>query len=234
MTASRIVIALALAAGLGWSAGCEKLSPSTSKPVPKPAMPATEPSVAETPSFASANQGQAPAVEEKLEVLEERWPDGKLKSQRHAKRDKNGDVIPHGPARAWYEDSQLKAQGEYVNGLRKGLWTYWHPNGQKSGEGQMADDRLQGPWTYWHPNGQRKAERHWVDDLQHGPNTAWYENGQKAEVGYFVEGKPHGLFVSWLEDGKQYKEVQWDNGKLVSEKTFNHENSDQPTPDAGS
>ena len=244
MIASRVATALALVAGLVWSGGCEKTSPSTSEenrasvelpvsapgaePVPAageaPATPEVAPTEAEeTPAVdvplpvAPTGEGRLAADDKGLEVVEERWPDGKLKSQAQVRRDPDGNVVKHGTYRSWYENGQITVRGQLVDGKGEGTWVYWHPNGRKKADGQWHNDMAQGLWTYWYENGWKKAEKHWVDGVLNGPCTTWYDNSQKAEVSNLVDGKPHGLIQAWDRQGVSLPAVMWEHGKRVGE-----------------
>ena len=252
MIASRGAVVLAMIAGLVWSGGCEKTSPSTSeenrvsverparasdaepdatvgegpaKAAPEPAAgeplatPKEEPTpAADTPlPAAPAGEGQLAADDEGSEVIEERWPSGKLKSQTHVKRDQDGNPVKHGTYRSWYENGQITVRGQLVNSNGEGTWVYWHPNGRKKAEGDWRNNMVQGLWTYWYGNGQKKAEKHWVDGVQNGPCTTWYDSGQKAKVCSFVDGKPHGLLQTWNRDGVSLPSSTWEHGKWLGE-----------------
>ncbi|MFH0982223.1 MAG: hypothetical protein V2A79_11870 [Planctomycetota bacterium] len=226
-------LTLALVAGLAWCIGCEKSPSAPPAPARESIKPGAQPPVEESapgakreplPPVTSPDRSRASRPDESpppqpgTEVVEERWPNGGLKSQQPVKRGPDGTTLPHGTYRSWYEDGQPKARGEFADGKHEGVWTYWHSNGQKKGEGAWHNDRIQGRWTYWYDNGQKKAESGWVDGAQHGDYTSWYESGKKAEEGHFVEGKAHGLFITWNRDGTSYAETRFEHGKKVEEK----------------
>ena len=229
MNRLRATMALVLAVSLGWLAGCQKTPPAVgekpqvSNQLPSPptarAPAATEsrPAAplsgegAAAPAGASEPAGAGPAV------VEERYPNGKLMSQKHMKRDAEGKEIPHGLYQSWWENGQLRSQGEHVNGKTQGVWTYWHANGAKKGEGVLREEKPEGVWTYWYENGQKMAERTWVNGVLNGPHTTWHDNGQKADTANFVDGKPHGIVLTWDLDGVPQAPLRFEHGVKIED-----------------
>ena len=54
----------------------------------------------------------------------------------------------------YYENGQIKLEGNYKDNKRDGKWTYWYENGQIEQEGNYKDHKQDGKWTWWHENGQ--------------------------------------------------------------------------------
>lgn len=206
---------------LGWAAACKKdaAGPSEGAPPSAPSQPAeSAPNELEEASpapAASVRNAGSVTPEEGLELEEERWPDGTLKTQKYVRRSADGSPVIHGPYRSWYENGQLRARGDFVDGIREGAWSYWHSNGQLSGEGALRNDRADGPWTYWHDNGQKAKEQHWKVGLAHGPYRSWFQDGQQAEEGHFVDGQPHGVFRAWDPEGNPLGSTTYEHGIRV-------------------
>jgi len=158
-----------------------------------------------------------PTGREELEVVEEHWPSGALKSKKQVKRGEGGVEIGHGTYESWYETGQPQARGGFKDGDREGLWIYWHSTGEKKAEGLWSKKGIQGLWVYWYETGQKKLERTWVDGIPNGPQVLWYESGQKAREEGFLDGKSHGVIRSWHENGDPMPEVRFENGRRVKD-----------------
>jgi hypothetical protein len=44
--------------------------------------------------------------------------------------DASGRSVKSGPWMAWYENGQVRAEGEYLEGRKEGRWTIWSPDGE--------------------------------------------------------------------------------------------------------
>ncbi|GIW81216.1 MAG: hypothetical protein KatS3mg105_3023 [Gemmatales bacterium] len=150
---------------------------------------------------------------------EVRWPNGKLKARREVIKDRTGEFIAHGKATTWYENGQLKWQGEYRNGRQVGKWTEWYENGRKEGEGELKEDGTSFE-VHWHPNGQKKSEGpgKYVAEQnrygKHGKWLIWNENGQKLGEMHFRDNQLHGTMTLWHENGKMKLEAEYTDGKM--------------------
>ncbi len=135
-----------------------------------------------------------------------------------------------GTHRTFHEDDdQVELEGEFVDGLREGTWTWfyadgqthweieyeaglkngsevgWHQNGQKMYEGQNVDHKKSGTWTYWHKNGEYKQAYHFDDDGEKHGEYVWDDaDGNPKARGEFWHGKRHGDWI-WHTTGAQEK-----------------------------
>lgn len=64
----------------------------------------------------------------------------------------------HGPSTEWYANTQVKEQGNYVEGQRDGRWTRWYETGQKAWEGEYQAGQKVGRWLRWDTNGHKTAD----------------------------------------------------------------------------
>ena len=96
---------------------------------------------------------------------------------RFAEYERTGEDQRHGPWRAWYENGQIKMQGEYQYDLPVGQFSWWHPNGQKYAEGQYVDGREHGVWRWWHENGQKWSQGEFRNGEQVCQWSRWSEDG---------------------------------------------------------
>ena len=71
-----------------------------------------------------------------------------------------------------------------VSGYEEGNWTSYYENGQIKKEGNFKDGKEDGKWTYYYENGQIKEEVNFKNGEQDGKWTYYYEDGtlQKEEI----------------------------------------------------
>ncbi|MGM0558527.1 MAG: toxin-antitoxin system YwqK family antitoxin [Myxococcota bacterium] len=136
----------------------------------------------------------------------------------------------NGTHRTFHDDGeQLELEGEVVDGLADGTWTWfyesgqkhweieyeaglkdgsevgWHDNGQKMYEGQNVDHKRSGTWTWWHDNGEYKQAYHYDDDGEKHGEYIWDDaEGNPKARGGFWHGKRHGDWV-WHTTGTHEK-----------------------------
>jgi hypothetical protein len=77
--------------------------------------------------------------------------------------------VRHGFWRAWYQNGEAAAEGQYNEGKRDGDWFFWHPDGSVRAVGEFKNDRPAGTWNMWYSNGAHYAVWHEADkDNQFG------------------------------------------------------------------
>ena|GEM_PF-1926453 len=128
-----------------------------------------------------ANMTQCRSPAQRVEIVEEHWPDGKLRLRKHMLRGPDGTPINHGPYRRWHTDGRKEYEANFVRGEKDGIETRWHRNGQK--------------WI----------EACYVRGRRHGVSHTWDEDGMKRKEERHTHGKPHGTWTVWDRDGN----VKW-------------------------
>ena len=126
----------------------------------------------------SAERGQPP---EKRDIVEQRWPDGKLRLRKQVLRNPDGTLVNHG------------------------TYARWHNTGQKEYEAVLVQGKKHGTTTRWHKNGRKWSEQHYVNGKKHGASYIWDENGMKRKEEHHVDGKPDGTWTTWDSKG----EIKW-------------------------
>lgn len=147
------------------------------------------------------------------EVRETFFPSGALRRQWIVKILPDGTEVEHGESLLWHENGQVRLQGEYVDGVRDGLWLSWHPNGNRRGEGRLHREQRVGTWVMWDENGQKRSQLSYDEGVRHGMSTIWDADGNVIETGEYVRNKKHGTWVTYV-DGER-TETNWVNGVQV-------------------
>ena len=58
----------------------------------------------------------------------------------------------------YYNDSTVKAKGQYLKGKRNGTWSVFYPSGIIQTSGYITDSSFYGKWKFYYPSGVRKAK----------------------------------------------------------------------------
>jgi len=112
------------------------------------------------------------------QVVEEHWPNGRLKVRKELIASSKGGSVDHGTYERWYDNGQKEYEATFVHGQKDG------------------------PVTRWHKNGQKWVEEHYVAGQRHGVRSIWNDKGMKAKEEHYLHGKPHGTWMSWNSKGK--------------------------------
>jgi antitoxin component YwqK of YwqJK toxin-antitoxin module len=83
-----------------------------------------------------------------------------------------------------YENGQKRAEANYKDGKKDGLYVQWHQNGTKAAEVNHKDGKREGLTIGWYKNGQKMAEGNFKDGkLVEASEKRWNEKGEPvAEV----------------------------------------------------
>ena len=135
-----------------------------------------------------------------------------------------------GPWTYAYGGGEKRDAGEFVNGLREGLWTTWHENGtleleahyragqwhgtvaEYDGEGRplstgtYVDGTLEGMHTTFFPSGAKRAEKTYLRGKPNGAAATWFDGGPMESRGEFVDGRQEGEWTYWNADGSLNEE----------------------------
>jgi len=63
----------------------------------------------------------------------------------------------------FHKNGVKKAEGQYIDGKKEGLWISWHRNGERESEGEYIDGQRDGRWREWDPDGKLIKEEYLVD-----------------------------------------------------------------------
>jgi antitoxin component YwqK of YwqJK toxin-antitoxin module len=93
-------------------------------------------------------------------MKEEKWDNGKLLSLTDF-TDNNGDTHSSGSLKNgnglvinYYADGEVFSQGDYVNGMPNGNWTFYDEKGRKVTSGTLKDGVKEGAWQIFSRYGQ--------------------------------------------------------------------------------
>ena len=139
----------------------------------------------------------------------------------------------------YYENGQLKAEGEIVYSSSDGLWKYYYENGQLKAEGNWSLGKRDGLWKLWYENGQLKLVSNWIyngNEYLHGFYKAYNMDGQVTSDGNYKFNEENGWWKIYNENGQLIQEGIYESGhktgwwkyyidgKIDSEKKFEPNN----------
>mgnify|MGYP001058601010 FL=1 len=168
------------------------------------------------------------------EIIRERYPDGKIRIERHVTQDENRNYLNHGPWTMWDRQGNIVAQGKYHFGRQDGQWVrrYFVPRDSLLQQPWLqgferpvtsvinfVDGQLHGPWTIVDARGRPVATWNFENGQLHGPATWWFANGQKMRIANYVRGVPHGDFTEWRPNGTIVSQKRYEEGRSFTRVT---------------
>ncbi len=130
--------------------------------------------------------------------------------------------------RVFYDNGQMKSEGNYRASLKEGLHKEWSENGILLLSGFYEKGKANGLMQWFHERGHLAGEGNMIDDVRVGP---WkicdiQENGFCIEA-YFNNDKREGVWRIYHDNAnsKLWKEQTFKNDRMVSEKCWDKNNN---------
>lgn len=82
-----------------------------------------------------------------------------------------------GEAKFFYESGELLESGEYVNGLKNGVWTKVSKDGKVLGTASFKDGDKDGEWFIYDNQGHKLFEMHYTKGKRSGTWKQWDADG---------------------------------------------------------
>lgn len=145
---------------------------------------------------------------DEVEVIRERYPDGKVKVERQVALDANGNYVNHGPWKLYSPSEVVVAEGQYDMGKRVGNWTRWLGKNDSKVFTQAPFNRFKPPFAsqVTFADGQMDGEWLVVDS----------DNKKMMQVS-LAAGKRNGLVITYLPNGKSFRQASFDHGVPVGD-----------------
>ncbi|MBK9515623.1 MAG: hypothetical protein IPO05_18915 [Flavobacteriales bacterium] len=95
-----------------------------------------------------------------------------------------------------------------------------HPNNKPEvvvymkGKGEEAVKVME---KVYYPSGQLEYVGRFENGVEHGIWEYYYENGTRKYTESWANGKEHGVHLDYSPDGQVYRELHYENGRLVKE-----------------
>lgn len=120
------------------------------------------------------------------------------------------DTTPHGYARSYFKNGQLKGEDHYQNGVKHGVSKSLYKNGQLSEMSWMKHGVLDSLGIIYYSDGQIKIKSFWYNGEQVGEQLYYYPNGILKK---YLMYDPGGKAVYGRKYNEQGKFLQQEGGK---------------------
>jgi len=123
----------------------------------------------------------------------------------------------------YFENGVLERKTSYKYGKINGPFVRYNEDGIKIEEGIRKDTYKNGVWKIFESKkGRLISEITYKNGNQNGP-AKFYDTNAKSvkQEGQYLNGKQHGTWRHYDSSGELTKEVEYNKGKQVSEKTYN-------------
>jgi antitoxin component YwqK of YwqJK toxin-antitoxin module len=151
---------------------------------------------------------ESAAAQGEVEVVRERYPNGKVHVERQVTLDADGNYVNHGSWRMYNTTEQVIAEGNYDLGKRVGTWTRWFGRGDAPVLGQYPFNRFKPPFV---------STSTFSDDQLDGEWLIVDADQRKCVQISFSDGKRHGPVISWLPNGNTYQQAAYNMGVPVGD-----------------
>lgn len=144
--------------------------------------------------------------------------------------------IKDGPWKEFYEDGQMRSEGNYRQGKQIGKWRYYHPNGNLEQEGNFNNQgNADGNWVWYYDDTKVLREENFLNGQTEGIFTEYDENGKVIIQGEYVDGLEEGIWKYRVGDHREegtyrggMRNGEWkyyyDDGQLAFQGSFIDDN----------
>jgi len=180
----------------------------------------------------SANGG----LTDRVEVILQRYPDGKVQIKRHVVQDEEGNYLSHGPWQLFNRQGQVLAEGSFEFGLMEGSWQRWHAAQASQlladapfprfsppflSVAEFRQGKLHGSWTIKDRLGRTVLTIPYDNGQRHGTAVWYWPTGEKMRQITFNRGQIDGPLAEWDEQGRQTRTEFYESGhRLVRHVSF--------------
>ena len=102
----------------------------------------------------------------------------------------------------YYDDGNLKAEGNYTNDLKDGYWKYYYKNGNLEEKGKYINNQPDSTWYWYYSDGNLLREEKFYNGLPDGLLTEYDKEGNVITQGDYLEGKREGHWIYQVGDSK--------------------------------
>ena len=104
----------------------------------------------------------------------------------------------------FHDTGELKAEGDYKDGMKVGQWTYYYADGKIDQVGKYDDKgRPVGEWKWYYDNGQLLRDETYSDGLRNGTMTEYDDKGNIITQGDYLDGLKEGHWFFQVDDYRE-------------------------------
>ncbi len=169
-----------------------------------------------------------------VEVVRQRYPDGKIQVERDVVQDADGNYQNHGAWKLYNNSGQVIAQGMFANGLMEGPWNRLHAQAEEGIFSTKPFSLFQGPylstatfdqgkidglWQIYDRNQRKIMEIGYTAGKRQGTASWWFPNGMKMREMRFIDGILDGKFVERNEKNEIVRDEEYIEGRKVTKES---------------
>ena len=143
-----------------------------------------------------------------VEIVRERYADGKLKVERQVTLDAEGNYVNHGAWRLFSPTETIIAEGHYDMGRRVGSWTRWLERNDSPMFTKHPFNRFKPPFVSQTVFNNGVMEGEWL--------VVDADNRKVLQVS-LVDGKRHGMVITFLPNGNSHRQESYERGVPVGD-----------------
>ncbi len=151
---------------------------------------------------------QGPLAYDEVEVIRERYPDGKIKIERQVTLDADGNYVNHGPWKLYSPGEIIVAEGQYDMGQRIGSWTRWLGRNDSPVFDQYPFKSFKPPFASQATFSEGVMDGEWI--------VVDADNKKMLQISLSA-GKRNGLMITFLPNGKTFRQSSFDQGVPVGD-----------------
>ncbi|HVT29619.1 MAG TPA: hypothetical protein VHE81_16500, partial [Lacipirellulaceae bacterium] len=130
-----------------------------------------------------------PGVTGEVELVRERYENGKVRIERQVTLDGNGNYVNHGVWKMYSPSGDVVAEGHYNFGKRDGLWTRWNGRNDSPTFRELPFTHFKAPFM---------SQATFVNGKMDGDWVITDANDRKVMVIPFTAGVRNGTVTTWL------------------------------------
>ena len=111
----------------------------------------------------------------------------------------------------YYENGQLRNEGNYIGGKKVGLWKEYHDNGSLANMVNFKEGKKEGLLKNYYSDGQIKGKINYIEGKENGMMELYHQNGKLMLEGFFKNAVQISLWEYYDEDGKLINIETFDN-----------------------
>ncbi|MEX2315804.1 MAG: hypothetical protein WD669_01540 [Pirellulales bacterium] len=143
-----------------------------------------------------------------VEIVTERYPDGKPRIERQVALDTQGNYVNHGTWKMYAADGTALAEGQYDMGKRVGTWTRWLARKDSRVLNTVPFNQFKAPFV---------SQVTFVNDQMEGQWLIVDADQRQCLQISISGGKRNGQAITWQANGRILQQANYENGIPVGE-----------------
>jgi antitoxin component YwqK of YwqJK toxin-antitoxin module len=143
-----------------------------------------------------------------VELVRERYPDGKIRVERQVTLNGDGNYVNHGAWKQYSTAGDVVAEGQFHFGQRVGLWTRWVGRNDSTLIGEQPFRQFKAPFM---------SQANFANDKMDGEWIVIDANERKVMAVSLKAGERNGTSTIWMPNGKVFWQMTYDHSVPVGD-----------------